>query len=363
MSGSRYDVVFTGEIRDNLDPAEVTDNFARLFKISAEKANQYLNAGRVVLKSGVEAQTAEKYRAALAEVGLVVSLEAQEADSKKPAPEPATAAPAAAASSATTEAVGPVWGRKVAGPAAGSAMTPAPAPEDEEKRRDSLERSRAGEYHLQIGEVLAEAWQKVSGNKMTVFLSCLLYLAIALGVSLGAGLIQGILIILGGENGKVIGAILAQVLQITVTLPAGVGLFMLGVRLAVDAPAGADTILNYYKQIRPLVLTTLLMYAMVLLGFLLFIIPGIYLSVAYLLALPLVVDKRLSPWQALETSRKAITHRWFTVFGLFMLLGLLYLAGCIPLLIGLIWVIPLGLIAMGILYRNIFGVSSVSPAS
>jgi uncharacterized membrane protein len=72
------------------------------------------------------------------------------------------------------------------------------------------------------------------------------------------------------------------------------------------------------------------------------------------------VDKGLSPWQALEASRKAITPRWFAVFGMLLLLGLLFVLGAIPLLIGLIWITPLYLIALGILYRNIFGVSSVA---
>jgi hypothetical protein len=57
----------------------------------------------------------------------------------------------------------------------------------------------------------------------------------------------------------------------------------------------------------------------------------------------------------MDASRKAITHRWFAVFGLFVLLGLINLVAMIPLGIGLIWFLPLTVIAGGILYRNIFG--------
>jgi uncharacterized membrane protein len=101
------------------------------------------------------------------------------------------------------------------------------------------------------------------------------------------------------------------------------------------------------------------MYLMIFLGFLLLIVPGLYLSVAYCLALPLVVDKKLSPWQALEASRKAVSRRWFSVLGLFLAIGFLCFLGAIPLFIGLIWIVPMSLIVMGILYRNIFGVSSI----
>ena len=67
-------------------------------------------------------------------------------------------------------------------------------------------------------------------------------------------------------------------------------------------------------------------------------------------------QSRAPLWQALEASRKAITQHWFKVFGLFLLLGLITLISAIPLGIGLVWSIPLFVIAMGVLYRTIFGV-------
>ena len=66
-----------------------------------------------------------------------------------------------------------------------------------------------------------------------------------------------------------------------------------------------------------------------------------------MLAIPLIVERGLSPWQAMEASRKAITQHWFKVFGLFLLLGL-------------IWTIPLFVMVMGVLYRTIFGVLPVA---
>ncbi|MGB0361170.1 MAG: hypothetical protein ACPGEF_07175, partial [Endozoicomonas sp.] len=73
------------------------------------------------------------------------------------------------------------------------------------------------------------------------------------------------------------------------------------------------------------------------------------------LAIPLMVDKGLTPWKAMEASRKAISKRWFTVFGLIIVISFLNLVAMIPLGLGLIWTIPMSSIAFGILYRNIFG--------
>jgi hypothetical protein len=81
--------------------------------------------------------------------------------------------------------------------------------------------------------------------------------------------------------------------------------------------------------------------------------------IAYTGAVPLVVDKGLSPWQALESS-KAITHKWFTVFGLFFGVGILVTLSMIPVLLGLIWTIPWAILCFGVLYHRVFGVSSVA---
>lgn len=107
-----------------------------------------------------------------------------------------------------------------------------------------------------------------------------------------------------------------------------------------------------------LIITVIIMYIMLAIGFLLLVLPGIYLSVAYYMALPLVVEKNMSPWQALETSRKTVTHRWFRMFGFLIIMSILITLSMIPLGIGLIWSLPLFLIAYGIIYRNMFGLEA-----
>ncbi len=94
---------------------------------------------------------------------------------------------------------------------------------------------------------------------------------------------------------------------------------------------------------------------MLIIGFALFILPGIYLSVGYVLAVPLLFEKRLSPWQALETSRKAVHKRWWTVFFTFIVMVILVSISSIPLGIGLIWTIPMFVVLVGVLYYHFFG--------
>ncbi len=49
-------------------------------------------------------------------------------------------------------------------------------------------------------------------------------------------------------------------------------------------------------------------------GFMVCIVPGIFLTVAWIFALPLAADKRLEFWSAMELSRKVVTRVWFKMF-------------------------------------------------
>ena len=62
---------------------------------------------------------------------------------------------------------------------------------------------------------------------------------------------------------------------------------------------------------------------MIIIGFILLVIPGIYLSFAYMFSLPLMIEKDLTAWQALEVSRKAVTRIWFRATGFLLLVMML----------------------------------------
>jgi hypothetical protein len=50
-----------------------------------------------------------------------------------------------------------------------------------------------------------------------------------------------------------------------------------------------------------------------------FILPAIYLGVAWVFAVPLVADKKMFFWSAMELSRKVVTRAWFEVFALVLI--------------------------------------------
>ena len=90
-------------------------------------------------------------------------------------------------------------------------------------------------------------------------------------------------------------------------------------------------------------------------GFILLIIPGIYLSVGYLFVTMLIIDKRMQFWQAMETSRKIVTKKWWSFLGLIILLGLLNFVGALLLGIGLLVTVPWSVCILGAAYADIVG--------
>ncbi len=233
----------------------------------------------------------------------------------------------------------------------------------------SLERAVEGDYEFDIGDVIKEGWSKVPGNKwsvqVAVFFYFVFYMVVLFALQFGVYGLFGLDPIqsnpseMGQFTGKfAIASVIDNVLLTAITAPVTAGLCMLCVRLAMDEPAPAGFIFGFFNKLLPLFLTCLLMYVLLIVGFLLLVLPGIYLSIAYMMAIPLVVEKNLSPWQALEMSRKAVSKRWFAMFGFYFLMMLLAIVATIPLGIGWIWFLPMSMISYGIIYRNMFGVEA-----
>src|SRR5439155_105230 len=71
-------------------------------------------------------------------------------------------------------------------------------------------------------------------------------------------------------------------------------------------------------------------------------LPGIYLAVAWIFTLPLVIDKRMDFWEAMEVSRKVVTREWWSVFALIIVAGLVGGAGILACCVGVLVTAPIG---------------------
>ncbi|MCG5536010.1 hypothetical protein [Ectothiorhodospira mobilis] len=116
METDRYQVILTGDTVAGADPSGVRTRLAALFRIPEEKAEALLGGRPVVVKKGLDAATAERYRARLEQAGAVAQVAAQP-------PEESAAPGDASGQEEGTDRAGP-------GPEAGAGLTLAPPGSD-----------------------------------------------------------------------------------------------------------------------------------------------------------------------------------------------------------------------------------------
>ncbi|PLW68953.1 hypothetical protein [Pseudohalioglobus lutimaris] len=222
-------------------------------------------------------------------------------------------------------------------------------------QQGSVQQGLAGDYTLSLGDWLSEAWSRVNGNKAAVWKAVGLYIGLALAIVFIFNLIG---IGPADPNSTEPPSAMQSLANLVTTLallPVGVGVAFAATSIALGRTPVTTSVLGWYDSFGRLALTYLLMAVMLFIGFLLLVLPGIYLLVSYQIAMPLAVDKKLGPWEALETSRKIIGHRWFTVFGFNIVAMILVALSSLLFGIPLIWTVPMLVIAYGILYRNLAG--------
>ncbi len=103
----------------------------------------------------------------------------------------------------------------------------------------------------------------------------------------------------------------------------------------------------------PAAVVSLLSQTLIALGLIALIIPGIYLAVSYLFAIPMGIFGGLDPWAAMEWSRKLITRNWWRFFGLLLILVVLNLLGLVLAGIGLLLTIPLTFLVLYVVFEEL----------
>ncbi len=97
-------------------------------------------------------------------------------------------------------------------------------------------------------------------------------------------------------------------------------------------------------------------------GLLFCLLPGIYLAVVWVFALPLVIDKKMDFWPAMELSRKVVHHHWWMVFALLLVNLLVCLLGLAVCIVGVFIAQPIAYGALMYAYEDVFSAKPSAPA-
>jgi uncharacterized membrane protein len=81
-----------------------------------------------------------------------------------------------------------------------------------------------------------------------------------------------------------------------------------------------------------------------------------YLAICWVFTLPLVVDRQLGFWEAMQLGRAVVRRHWWRVFGSLVVAGLIMISGVLACCVGLVFTLPLGFAIQMTIYETLFGV-------
>lgn len=165
------------------------------------------------------------------------------------------------------------------------------------------------------------------------------------------------------------------VVALIVIPPLMTGMLMMGVHHSVGLKSKSFHLFNYFNIIFKLSLAAMMINLMTNgasmllgqlfggIGFVLSIIVLLYLKMSFCLVYPLIAEKKLSPVTALKLSFKLVHKNIGQFTQLLIIFCVLFIIGILTSGLGLLIVIPYSINVMGIVYREICGVSiSVTDA-
>ena len=217
------------------------------------------------------------------------------------------------------------------------------------------------DYSLDIGNCLARSWGLVKQHFWPIVGITFLVVVVSSVINQLIGLLSGPAI-----RGMIfqrqfsIGAIAIVVATSVISTPVYTiliaGLFKYYLKLIRGESAGVgDAFSGFSAAFGQLVLLGLVSGGLSLIGYCLCLLPGIYLQVAWMFAMPLVIDRRMDFWEAMEFSRKVVSKHWFLMFALLLVIGLVAACGVIACCIGILVTMPIGWGALMYAYEDIFG--------
>jgi hypothetical protein len=208
------------------------------------------------------------------------------------------------------------------------------------------------DYEVKIGDYFGRGWE-IFKSKAPLFILYTLLLVV----------VQGVITILPfplGASGEDNPGGILNIVYSVVTPVLAAGYYYVAFQVARGRDAVFNDFFLGFNKFLPLFLTSLVSAILTAIGFILLVLPGIYLAVSYLFAQLLVIDKSADFWQAMETSRKLITKKWFSFFALMLALFFLNFGGFLLLGIGLLVTIPLSVCIVTAAYEDIVGLNSVA---
>lgn len=228
----------------------------------------------------------------------------------------------------------------------------------------SVELALSGKYPLTMKSVVKEAWHHTMKNFVSFSPAIVVLLIVQIAILYIALQMQL------GDPWQVLAMISDQEQALTalnaisianfsyeaISAPIYVGVCMMAVSHAVGIASRTGHILRGLQYTLPVIMVTLASLILQWVAGIFVPIVPLYLTLAFTFAPLLICEKRLSPWQALWLSLRAVNKKLFVLVAIHVLLMLMFIVAIAFYGIGLIVVLPFFFHVKGVLYRQMFGV-------
>jgi uncharacterized membrane protein len=184
-------------------------------------------------------------------------------------------------------------------------------------------------YHADIGRCIGEGWALYKREPLLLS---------------GATLLMAVVNAIAGN---------IPLLNLALYGPLLGGLYILVMRIDRGEPVRFSNYFEAFNAFLPLLLASVVMSLLIFLGFLLLILPGVFLALAYGFTTLNIVDRRMDFWPAMEDSRRTITRHFWQYLLLALLFMGLCLLGAIPFGLGLLVAVPVCIGAQYCYYRDL----------
>jgi capsular polysaccharide biosynthesis protein/predicted Ser/Thr protein kinase len=228
------------------------------------------------------------------------------------------------------------------------AEEPEPKPDADALEREVLAR----DYALGIRDCLHRGWALVRSDFWPLVGITALILALLAAVSSV------------GEVSRSVGGLHfnTSVLGILLGGPLLGGLYLYFLKKIRGEPVRVETAFSGFStSLLHLILASFVTGMLTMLGFLCFILPGIFLLVSWFFTLPLVIDKRLDFWPAMRLSLKTICKHWWKFLAFLLVLVPFNLCGVLCCFVGVFVTLPVSFAALMYAYEDIFNPPGLPP--
>jgi uncharacterized membrane protein len=200
--------------------------------------------------------------------------------------------------------------------------------------KEKLEQLRIKGYDFDVKDVFLRAWQMFLQQPVLSVFYTLLIISLQLMAAIYLGQF-------------------AFLFSLFMAPPLYSGFYLVANKISLGLPVIYPDFFKGFTFYFPVFSIWLIGQILVALGIFAFIIPGIYLAVAYNFSVLMAIFGGFDFWAAMEESRKLITVRWWKFFVFSLILLLINLVGILTFFAGLLVTIPITFYATYILFEDL----------